>query len=108
MLRTYTCAPTRKLSVICVDMFNYLTMKTSDGSFVFTDGGLNISTQITDNLRVGAQVSVRNIGELGKGYPELDWATVDYKFTSWFGLRAGKVKTILGLYNDSQDVAVVN
>jgi len=83
---------------------NYLTMKTSNGSFAFTDGGANISTQITDNLRVGAQIYVRNIGELGKGYPELDWATVDYKFTSWFGLRGGKVKTMLGLYSDSQDI----
>jgi hypothetical protein len=35
---------------------NYLTMKTSQGSFAFTDAGVNISTPLTDKLRVGAQV----------------------------------------------------
>src|SRR5216683_1934985 len=34
---------------------NYLTMKTSQGSFAFTDAGVNISSPITDRLRVGAQ-----------------------------------------------------
>jgi hypothetical protein len=46
----------------------------------------------------------RNIGELGKWHPVLDWAVVDYKFKDWFGVRAGKVKTMLGLYNDTQDM----
>lgn len=44
---------------------NYLTMKTSQGSFAFTDFGFNASTQITDKLRVGAQVYGRNVGEIG-------------------------------------------
>ena len=35
---------------------NYLTMDTSKGSFAMTDGGVNISTQVTDKFRVGAQV----------------------------------------------------
>ena len=82
---------------------NYLTMQTSKGSFAMTDGGVNISTQLTDKLRVGAQVYDRNIGTLGHWHPELDWAFADYKFASWFGVRAGKVKTTLGLYNDTQD-----
>jgi hypothetical protein len=82
---------------------NFLTMKTSQGSFAMTDGGVNISTQITDNLRVGAQVYDRNIGSLGDWHPILDWAVVDYRFKDWFGVRAGKVKTVLGLYNDTQD-----
>ncbi|HUI77272.1 MAG TPA: hypothetical protein VLY24_05135 [Bryobacteraceae bacterium] len=82
---------------------NYLTMDTTSGSF-FTEGGLNVSTQITDKFRVGAQVYVRDIGHFGQWAPELDWAMGDYKFKSWFGVRAGKVKTTFGLYNDSQDM----
>jgi len=82
---------------------NFLTMNTSHGSFAMTDGGANISATLTDKFRVGAQVYDRNIGQLGGGHPQLDWAYGDYKFTEWFGIRAGKVKTTLGLYNDTQD-----
>jgi len=82
---------------------NYLTMNTSAGSFKFTDGGVNISSPVTDKLRVGAQIYIRSIGTLGQWHPELDWAVADYKFKDWFGVRAGKVKTTLGLYNDTQD-----
>ena len=82
---------------------NYLTMNTSKGSLAMTDGGANISTSITDKFRVGAQIYDRKIGELGNWHPQLDWAFGDYKFKSWFGVRAGKVKTVVGLFNDTQD-----
>jgi hypothetical protein len=81
---------------------NYLTMDTTNGSS-FTDGSANISSQITDKFRVGAQIYVRDIGRLGLWHPQLDWAFGDYRFKDWFGIRAGKVKTSLGLYNDTQD-----
>ena len=82
---------------------NYLSMKTSNGSFAFTDAGANISTQLTDKLRIGAQIYLRNVGELGGWHPVLDWALADYKFMEWFGVRGGRVKTTLGLFNDTQD-----
>ncbi len=82
---------------------NYLTMQTSRGSLAMTDVGLNASVQITDRFHVGAQLYDRNIGNLGNWDPSLDWAFGDYKFTPWLGVRAGKVKTTLGLYNDTQD-----
>lgn len=85
------------------DENNYLTMNTSSGSGAFTDAGLSMSTAITDQFRIGAQGYVRDIGKLGEGHPTLDWAYGDYRFASWFGVRAGKVKTALGLYNDTQD-----
>jgi hypothetical protein len=81
-----------------------MTMKTSDGSFAFTDGGLNISSPITDKFRVGAQMYIRNVGHLGNWEPELDWAVGDCKFKDWFGIRGGKVKTTFGLHNDTQDM----
>jgi hypothetical protein len=83
---------------------NYLTMPTSGGSFGFTDFGANISVQVTGKFRVGAQVYDRNIGQLGQWRPELDWASGDYKFKDWLGIRAGKIKTVIGLYNDAQDL----
>ena len=83
---------------------NWLTMNTNQGSGAFTDFGLNVSTNVTDKLRVGAQLYDRNLGQLGQYHPSLDWAVVDYRFKSWFGIRGGKVKTTLGLYNDSQDL----
>ena len=49
-------------------------MDTKDGSFAFTDGGLNVSTSIADKFRVGAQGYSRNIGQLGGGRITLDWA----------------------------------
>src|ERR1019366_6056708 len=82
---------------------NWLTMNTSQGSAAFTDFGINLSSQVTDKLRVGAQGYDRNLGQLGQYHPSLDWAVADYRFASWFGVRAGKAKTTLGLYNDTQD-----
>jgi len=83
---------------------NFLTMQSNDGSVAMTDGAVNVSSQIAKKFRVGAQVYVRNIGQLGKFRPQLDWAYADYKFADFLGIRAGKVKTALGLYNDTQDM----
>lgn len=82
---------------------NFLTMNTSKGSFAMTDGGINASMPVTDKFRVGAQLYARNIGDLGRYRVQLDWAYGDYKFKEWLGVRAGKVKTALGLLNDTQD-----
>ena len=84
---------------------NWLTMNTSDvGSGQFTDFGANASVQITDKFRVGAQIYDRNLGQLGRWHPSLDWGFADYRFKPWFGVRGGKVKTTLGLYTDTQDL----
>ncbi len=90
------------------DENNWLTMKTSDGSAAFTDFGVNISVPLTEKLRIGAQMYNRNIGNLGDWHPTLDWAYADYRFASWFGVRGGKVKTVFGLYNDTQDLDFIH
>ena len=82
---------------------NYLTMKTSDGSGKFTDGGVNASIALTDKLRLSAQGYIRDFGRLGQWHPTLDYGYMDYHFRDWFGIRGGKVKTVLGLFNDVQD-----
>lgn len=83
---------------------NWLTMGTSSGSAAMTDMGLNASMAVTDKLRIGAQVYDRNLGQLGQWHPTLDWAYADYRFAPWLGIRGGKVKTVSGLYNDTQDM----
>lgn len=83
---------------------NFLTMNTSHGSPAYTEGALNLSMAITDKFRVGGQGYSRKIGSLDDFRPSLDWAYGDYKFAPWFGVRAGKVKTAIGLYNDTQDM----
>ena len=83
---------------------NFITADTSQGTFKMTDGALNIGTNLTDKLHVGGQVYDRYIGRLGKGEVQLDWAYADYRMKDWLGFRGGKIKTALGLYNDTQDM----
>jgi hypothetical protein len=85
------------------DENNWLTMNTTNGSGAFSDFGLNLSTHITDKMFAGGQVYDRNLGQLGQYHPSLDWAVVDYRFKNWLGVRGGKVKTTIGLYNATQD-----
>jgi hypothetical protein len=90
------------------DENNWLTMNTSHvGSGEFSDVGLNASMQVSDKFRVGVQGFDRELGKLGEWHPSLDWGFADYKFRKWLGFRGGKVKTTLGLYNDTQDLDFV-
>ena len=66
--------------------------------------GSTSAVEITEKFRVGAQIYDRNLGQLGRWHPSLDWGFADYRFKSWFGVRGGKVKTTLGLYTDTQDL----
>jgi hypothetical protein len=86
------------------DTNNFLTMPTTSGSGEMTDGAFNASWTLTKKLRVGAQLYSRNIGDLGNGGVQLDWGFVDYRFHPAFGVRGGKIKTALGLFNDTQDM----
>jgi hypothetical protein len=89
---------------IVTDANNFLTMDTTRGSGAMTDAAVNVSSNLTRKLRLGAQMYTRNIGELGNGGLQVDWAFADYRFHDAIGLRAGKVKTPLGLFNDTQDM----
>jgi hypothetical protein len=86
---------------------NYLSMKSSDGSPQWTDGAVSISDSLTDNLRVGIQLHMYQLGEFGGSNVQVDWASGDYRVSDHFGIRAGKVKTVWGLFNDSQDIDAV-
>jgi hypothetical protein len=76
----------------------------SNGTFEFNEFGLNVVSQVNDDLRVGIQLLSRDMGDIGNNEVEIDWAYGDYNYRNWLGLRAGKMKTPYGLYNQSRDI----
>jgi len=83
---------------------NYLTMKSSDVSLQWTEGAISLNDAVTNKLRVGIQVHMYQMGQIGGPQVLVDWASGDYKVNDSLGLRVGKVKLPFGLFNDSQDV----
>jgi len=83
---------------------NYLANDSSDGTFAFNEIGINFSKQLTDQLRIGLQLFSRDLGAIGNNDITLDWAFADYRWKDWLGLRVGKIKAPLGLYNESRDM----
>jgi hypothetical protein len=82
----------------------YLAPDSKRGTANFNEFGLAVSDRVNDQLSVGMQLFARSLGDSGKDAVTLDWAYGDYRWRDWLGLRAGKIKTPLGLYNESRDV----
>ena len=85
------------------DENNFFTANTKDGTFAYNEVGINFSTQPIDDLRIGMQLFSRDLGEMGNNDITVDWALGDYRVKDWLGIRAGKIKRPLGLYNDVRD-----
>lgn len=85
---------------------NWLSAPTRDGSFAFTEGALNFNVEPVSKLRIGAQFFAQDLGAIGNNRIMLDWAVGDYRFNDAFGVRAGKIKMPLGLYNIVRDTPV--
>lgn len=77
-------------------------------SFEFTEIGLNASLRATPRLLLAGQVLVRNAGAMYDGTPTLDYALADLSLVmrpeQRLGLRLGRLKNPLGLYNETRDV----
>jgi hypothetical protein len=82
---------------------NFLTSDSMDGTAQFTEAGVVLSSQVSDSLRVGMQFLSRDLGDVGNGEVKLDWGFADYSHNDYLGLRVGKVKLPLGLYNEGRD-----
>ncbi len=82
---------------------NNFLADTEDGSFQFNEAGINFSTNITSQLRVGIQLFARDQGEIGNDEVVIDWAYGDYRWRDWLGVRAGIMRGVLGLYNEIRD-----
>ena len=80
---------------------------TKDGTFQFNEFGINFSTELTDRLHTGLQLFSRDLGDLGNNIVKIDWAYADYRWKDWLGIRAGKIKTSSGFYNDTRDLDMV-
>lgn len=81
----------------------YLIPNSKGGTWEYTELALNVQQQFKD-LRYGVQAVVRDFGDEGDFYPVLDWAYLDYRPSDAFGVKLGKVKLPMGLYNEYRDV----
>jgi hypothetical protein len=82
---------------------NIFTLNSTDGSPAWTEAVVNIAAQPSRRLRVGVQGRYYLLGNLGNEI-SLDWAQADYKLNNRFGVRFGKVKTPIGMFNEIQDI----
>ncbi len=80
-----------------------------DGSFEFTELGVNASYKAAANVRLAGQLLSRRAGEMYDGSPTIDFALVDWTLSDTpahtYGVMLGRAKNPLGLYNDTRDVA---
>jgi hypothetical protein len=82
---------------------NVLTTSSSTGSPAWSEAVVNVTAQPLPKLRVGVQARYGLLGNLGNAIT-LDWAAADYRVNDEFGVRFGKVKTPIGLFNEIQDI----
>ncbi|HXE07591.1 MAG TPA: hypothetical protein VN612_06830 [Acidobacteriaceae bacterium] len=75
----------------------------ASGSAQWTEAVVNVSAQPESKLRIGVQARYFLLGDYGDSIT-LDWAQIDYRANEKFGVRAGKVKTPTGLWNETQDI----
>lgn len=80
----------------------------SDVSLQFTEIGLNASVRPMPRLQLSGQLLSRRAGETDDGEIRIDYALADINLltrsASQAGLRLGKIKNPLGLYNETRDV----
>jgi len=73
-----------------------------------TELGINASYQATPSLLLSGQLLSRRAGDLYDGTPSLDYGLLDYTIASTahhrLGARIGRIKSPLGLYNETRDV----
>lgn len=83
---------------------NNFLVNSTRGSFEFTEVGINFTQPLTERLRTGIQLFARQLGKAGDFASRMDWFYLDYRFSNWLGLRAGRTKIPFGLYNEVNDI----
>lgn len=79
------------------------SLDTEEGTWAYTEEALNFNARPLEGLRVGMQLLGRDFGSEGNHEVTVDWALGDYRWKSWLGLKAGRVKLPFGLYNELMD-----
>lgn len=79
-----------------------------NASLKFTEINFNASARLLPNLRASGQVLYRQAGAQGES-GGVDYAFLDYQFVTesayTAGIRAGRYKLPIGLYNETRDIA---
>jgi hypothetical protein len=83
---------------------DWLAPNTTNGSFDLSEGGINFTREVTDRMRIGAQLFAQLLEPAGNYLVRMDWIYLDYRFWDWLGLRAGRLKVPLALYNEFADI----
>ncbi|WP_246286382.1 hypothetical protein [Vreelandella maris] len=98
-------------ALVITDDNNFFGPSSQDeGSFEFTEIGLNVSLRPHQDVLLAAQMLSRRAGgESSDAYPELDYGLIDYQMVSdqqrTFGIQLGRIKNPFGFYNQTRDVA---
>lgn len=81
---------------------NFLAASRS-GSEEFTEVAVNANVSLWQDFRIGGQLFYRNLGDYSEDEVVVDWAILEYQPFDSAGLRVGKCKLPVGLYNDTRD-----
>ncbi|TDU28395.1 phosphate-selective porin O/P [Panacagrimonas perspica] len=80
----------------------------TNGSHDYYEAAINGSINLGHGLLASAQGLIRDAGRTDSGKPRLDYALLDWnviqRAESTAGVRLGRVKNPLGLFNDTRDV----
>lgn len=87
---------------------NFYGPSDDSASLKFTEISFNGSARLLPNLRASGQALYRQAGAQGES-GGIDYAFLDYQFvtepTYTAGIRAGRYKLPIGLYNETRDIA---
>jgi hypothetical protein len=84
----------------------WLDADTDEGTFAYTEAALNFTAQPVPKVRVAAQLFARDLGSQGNNRVVLDWGLGEYRAWDALGIRIGRVKFPVGLYNTLADADV--
>jgi hypothetical protein len=84
----------------------FLAAETEEGTFAFTEAALNFSAQPLPKVRIAGQLFARDLGTQGNNRLILDWGLGEYRVRDEIGIRIGRIKLPLGLYNTLADADV--
>jgi hypothetical protein len=83
---------------------NDYLVNSEEGSANFNEAGLNFTCAPSTRLRLGMQLLSRDMGDEGNHKVTLDWGYGDYRWRDDLGVRIGKIRQTLGLYNKNRDL----
>ena len=77
-------------------------------SFNYRELGINGNWQVSERVRLAAQIVSRRLGDIDDGSPKLDFGLLDLQLYRSeainAGLRLGRTKNAYGIYNKTRDV----